>query len=120
MPIRPDLRRFYGATWRRYRARLIEVHGARCQACGRDCPRYLNLAHRFHAPRLTSVIDRLCPSCHATQDSRHSYAVRRRTRAAALGQMWLSGELEYAAVPLAEVPTSVILAWQGELFEETR
>lgn len=117
MPIHRDLRRLYGVTWRRFRARLIEIHGARCERCGRDCPRYLNLAHRFHAPARSSVIDRLCPSCHARQDARHSYAVRRRTRARQLGQMWLSGEIEFAAMPLAEVPASVLAAMQRELFE---
>jgi hypothetical protein len=116
MPIRPDLRPYYGAYWRRYRARLIEIHGAHCQKCGRECPRYLNLAHRYHNPAASGVVDRLCPGCHARQDARHSYAVRRRTRARALGQGWLSDELEYAAVPLAEVPDSVIEAMQGELF----
>jgi hypothetical protein len=110
MPIRTELRPLYGRTWRRFRAAVIAVHGVRCSRCGRACPRYLNFAHRYHDPAHSGVIDRLCASCHSKQDARHSYAVRRRSRARRTGQLWLMPELEYAPYAASEIPPRVLAA----------
>jgi hypothetical protein len=44
MPIRPEIRRFYDARWRKLRVALLEAAGHRCQYCGRP-HRLLNVAH---------------------------------------------------------------------------
>ncbi len=116
MPIAPELRaRFYGRDWRRYRARLIEIRGPRCAACGRDTPRYLNAAHTTHDPA-TSSIKLMCAACHARHDAPRRIATVRRRRAAAAGQMWLMPEIEYAASPAWAIPHGYFEALQGELF----
>jgi hypothetical protein len=93
MPIRAEYRAagLYGRDWRAYRARLLELRGARCAVCGRDVPKYLNLAHTTHDP-LTSSVKFLCAGCHTRADSRHRVAVIRRRRAVAAGQLWLWDE----------------------------
>jgi hypothetical protein len=97
MPIRKELRRYYGREWRAFRLALIAAHGAVCMACGRPTPRYLAAAHVAHDPRHSEV--RLwCTSCHSRHDWRHSLAVRRRIRARRYGQLWLWAEVEYGVV----------------------
>lgn len=110
MPLRRELRKFYGRTHRAYRAALIATRGNRCPDCGRATPRYLNLCHLYGNPAESSVIGLKCPACHARHDARHSYAVRRRTRAARAGQMWLLPELEYAPYAASEIPASALRA----------
>jgi hypothetical protein len=116
MPIAPELRaRFYGRDWRRYRARLIAIRGARCAACGRDTPRYLNAAHTTHDP-VTSSIKLMCAGCHARHDAPRRIATVRRRRAARFGQLWLMPELEYAAAPAWAIPRAYFEALQERLF----
>lgn len=116
MPIRPELRQFYGAAHRAYRAEMIRIHGARCVKCGAECVRYLNLAHTHHDPRQPELVALWCPSCHATHDAPQVYAVRRRTRAKRVGQLWLFPEVEFAPFPSWMVPRRVLIAAQGRLF----
>jgi hypothetical protein len=115
MPIRQELRQFYGPAHRAYRAALIDVHGAFCSACGRATPRYLNLAHLRRDPR-TAVVALFCPQCHGRYDHAWSRALARRTVARRVGQLWLLPEIEWAAAPSAEVPLRVLRAAQWRLF----
>lgn len=116
MPIAPEIRaRFYGPDWRRYRAALIRLRGARCAVCGRETPRYLQAAHVTHDP-LTSSIRLMCPADHARHDARRRIATVRRRRAARFGQGWLWAEVEYAAAPAWAIPRAYFEALQGRLF----
>ena len=49
MPIRPEIRRFYDARWRKFRLTALAAAGYRCQRCGRP-HRLLNVAHLSHDP----------------------------------------------------------------------
>jgi hypothetical protein len=113
MPLRRELRKYYGRTHRAYRAALIATRGAKCPECGRDMPRYLNLCHLQHDPARSGLVALMCPACHARHDARHSYAVRRRSRARATGQGWLLPELEYAPYAASEIPDTVLRALQA-------
>lgn len=116
MSLRPELRPFYGAQHRAYRAKLIELLGARCMNCGRVCERYLNLAHTQHDPKSPELVALWCPSCHARHDAPHRCAVTRRTRAKRVGQLWLLPEIEYAPFATWMIPARVIRGAQGKLF----
>ena len=118
MPIRAEWRKtFYGREWRAYRRALIAVRGAVCRDCGRAIARYVNLCHETHDPR-TSSIRVVCPGCHSRRDAGHRIAVIRRRRAEACGQLWLLPEIEFASVPVWEIPADAIRAIyaQGSLF----
>jgi hypothetical protein len=115
MPIRPELRRFYNAEWRRYRLQLITLAGGRCQRCKREHP-MLNGAHVTHDPRDMELIMVLCPRCHGQNDAPHAFAMRRRTLAKRVGQLWLLPELEYAPFANWMIPRRVLTAGQGRLF----
>jgi hypothetical protein len=117
MPIRPELRHFYGAAWRAYRLVLLESAGNKCQTCGRP-HRWLNCAHVHHDPRDGQMVAVWCPRCHARHDAPHSYAVRRRTLAKRHGQLWILPEVEFAPFASWMVPRSVIEEAQHKLFEE--
>lgn len=95
MPIRRQLRKYYGPAWRAYRRVLIERHGSRCSKCGTKVTKWLNLAHTSHDPR-TSPVALMCPACHGRHDAPHAFAVRRRNRAKQYGQLWLWAEIEWA------------------------
>jgi hypothetical protein len=121
------MREYYGAEWRRFRARLIETHGAKCSVCGNEPgvsrkgrQQYINLSHDLHDPRLPGVRLR-CPRCHGKYDAKQSHALARRTRAKRAGQMWLSAELEFAPIPLADIPPEIRRQIErestGDLFE---
>lgn len=110
MSIRRELRKFYGRTHRAYRAALIAIHGAYCSTCKRHTPRYLNLTHEQHDPAASGIVSLKCARCHAVFDARHSYAVRRRSRARRTGQLWLLPELEYAPYAASEIPPRVLAA----------
>lgn len=97
-PIRKELRRYYGPEWRRFRARLIDLHGSRCSVCGRIVTRYLNLSHTSHDPR-TSPVALMCPGCHNRHDAGHRLAVGRRNRSKRHFQAWLWPEVEAAPFP---------------------
>jgi hypothetical protein len=99
MPIRPELRQFYGADHRRLRAELIAQTGPHCWECKRVMLAYLNLAHMRHDPRDPSQVELLCPSCHAAHDAPHRIAVMRRRRAKKHGQLWLLEEIEWDPYP---------------------
>jgi hypothetical protein len=116
MPIRPEFRALYGAQHRAYRAKLIDVFGPRCMRCGRECQHYLNLCHLTHDPKAAETVALYCASCHASHDSRHALAVRRRTWAKRAGQLWLWTEVEFAAVPSWAIPRRVLTELQGRLF----
>lgn len=103
LPIRPELRKFYGAEWRLYRAELIEIHGPRCTACGRITVVYLNLAHTSHDPR-HSPVALMCAACHNRHDAPHRYAIWRRNRAKRFGQLWLWPEVQWAPYAAWMVP----------------
>lgn len=117
MPIRRELRKYYGAEHRAYRAQLIGIYGARCQACGRAVSNYLNLAHVGHDPRDRQRVALWCPTCHARHDAPHARAVRRRTIARRVGQLWLAPEIEHAASPAWAIPRSALDAAQEKMFE---
>jgi Recombination endonuclease VII len=106
MPISKDLKRFYGAEWRAYRAALIAVHGSRCSRCHRLVRKYLNLAHIDHDQRGGRVA-LLCMACHNRHDARYRLATWRRNRSRREGQLWLLPELEYAPFPAWRVPAAV-------------
>jgi len=93
VPIRPELRPFYGPQWRLYRARLIELRGKNCRFCHRWVEKWLNLAHETHDPRTSSTIF-LCPACHQRHDTAHRIFVMRRNHAREYGQLWLLPEIE--------------------------
>lgn len=115
MPIRPELRAFYGTAWRRQRAEVIAILGAYCRACGREHPR-INLAHTTHDPRDGALVSLWCPSCHATKDAAQRYAMTRRTWARRSGQLWLLPEIEWAPYASWMVPRRVLSEAQGKLF----
>ena len=115
MPIRPELRKYYGPEWKAWRLVLIGTLGTHCSVCGRDVPKWLNFAHLDHNPRTPRVVP-MCPSCHARNDSRQRWAMTRRTRARRHGQLWLSVELEFAPYPESFWPRRAILAQQLSLF----
>jgi 5-methylcytosine-specific restriction endonuclease McrA len=116
MPIRAEIRKYYGADWQAYRLVLIELLGTRCTECGRDVPRYFNFAHLDHNPRNRSRIAGMCPACHSRNDSPQRYAMTRRTRARRNRQLWLTVELEFAPYPDSFWPKRVVRDLQGELF----
>jgi hypothetical protein len=99
LPIRDEYRKFYGQSWRTYRAALIRAHGYTCTVCGRKPPKYLSLAHVTHDPR-SSEVRLMCMACHNRHDARFRLAVMRRRRAARYGQGWLWREVECAVTPL--------------------
>jgi hypothetical protein len=103
MPIRPEYRKFYRAEWRRFRLTMLEQAGNVCESCHRP-HRLLNVAHLSHDPADRLRIAVLCPSCHSRHDTAQRIAVTRRTRAYRRGQMWLSRDLEMAAVPVRLLP----------------
>jgi len=103
MPIRPELRRFYGAAHRRLRLELIAALGDFCQRCKKTHKR-LNLAHLTHDPTNTTAVTLLCPSCHAKLDTPQRLAMTRRTRARRHGQGWLSPGMEWAPYPAWAIP----------------
>lgn len=106
MPIRPELRKYYGAAWRAYRLALIEAHGTRCSNCRREVPAYINLAHLDHDQRSPRVA-LLCPACHNRHDAARRLAVWRRSRAKRHGQLWLLPEIEWAPFPSWRAPAGV-------------
>ena len=99
MPIRPEYRKYYGARWRKIRAMMLEAAGNVCQMCHRP-HRLLNVAHLSPDPADRGSLTVLCPSCHSRRNAAQRLAMTRRTRARKRGQMWLSGELEVAPMPV--------------------
>lgn len=55
MPIRPELRKYYGAEWRCYRETLLALAGHRCARCGTG-QTHLNAADVYHDPRNSQLI----------------------------------------------------------------
>lgn len=98
MPIRRELRKYYGPVWRRYRHALIAAHGNRCTVCGRTVTKWLNVCHLSHDPR-TSSVALMCPADHNRHDAGHRLAVGRRNRARRYGQLWLWPEVADAPFP---------------------
>jgi hypothetical protein len=116
MPIRRELRKYYGPAWRAYRADLIRVRGNRCSKCGRTVTKYLNLCHTSHDPR-TSSVALMCPGDHNRHDSGHRLAVGRRNRAKRYGQLWLWPEVENAPFAAWMLPKAArVLEKQEGLF----
>ncbi len=64
----------------------------------------LNIAHLSHDPADRLHLAVLCPSCHSRNDTPQRVAVTRRTLAYRREQMWLSRDLELAAVPVRLLP----------------
>ncbi len=96
MPIRPELRKYYNADWRRFRAQLVAQAKDRCSVCGIELAMGLNGAHVNHDPRDRLSVRIMCPACHAHHDAGHCLAIRRRNRARKVGQLWLLPEIEWA------------------------
>lgn len=115
MPIRAELRKFYGPAWRRYRRALIEAHGSACSVCGRDVTIYLNLAHLSHDPK-SSDVALMCAADHCRHDAMQRYAMMRRSRAKRVGQLWLLPEIEWAPYPSWMIPRRVLEARQERMF----
>jgi hypothetical protein len=115
MPIRVEHRAYYGHAWRQFRRSLIEAAGGEiCSLCGIELAQGINGAHLDHNPRNSASVALLCPACHARHDAGHALAVRRRNRAAQVGQLWLWAEVEFAATPWWAIPRAAL--GQGELF----
>jgi hypothetical protein len=104
MPIRKELREFYGAAHRRYRLKLIEEAGGEiCSRCLIELAEGINAIHEDHDP--TKPAKKLmCPSCHARHDAPHRIAIQRRRKASRVGQSWLLPELEWAPFAEFEIP----------------
>ena len=117
MPIRRELRKFYGPAWRAYRADLIRVRGNRCTKCGAEVTIFLNLCHLSHDPR-TSSVALMCAADHNRHDAPHRYAIWRRNRAKRSGQLWLWPEVQWAPYPEWQIPQRLVSerVSQGELF----
>ncbi len=115
MPIRPELRKFYGPTWRRYRRVLLDLAGNKCASCGRAHV-MLNGAHPTHDPKDMALVAVWCPSCHSRHDAPHRLAMMRRTKAKRTGQLWLLPEIEYAPYPTWMIPRRVLAGAQARLF----
>jgi hypothetical protein len=100
MPIRKEMRGFYGAAWRRKRRQALRFRGDNlcCDNCRHPHDR-LNWCHLSGHPTIPGDMAFFCPSCHAIHDTPYRIAASRRTRARAVGQLWLSTEIELA--PLA-------------------
>ncbi len=116
MPLRPEVRKFYNAAWRRNRKLLIEALGNKCAMCSRE-HRAINQAHLSHDPKDGTRVALLCPSCHSRYDTRQRVAMTRRTRAKRAGQLWLSAEIQWAPFPAWMIPARVLKAAQTEMFE---
>jgi hypothetical protein len=117
MPIRPELRKFYGRAWRKYRLALIYMAGYRCARCRAHLPsRQLAAAHLTHDPRNQELVAVLCFACHNRNDVHQRYAMMRRTWARTRGQLWLSPELEWAPYASWMIPQAVIDA-QQQIFQ---
>ena len=110
--IRPEIRRFYDANWRKLRVALLEAAGHRCQYCGRS-HRLLNAAHLSHDPADQRFLAVLCPRCHSRNDTPQRIAMTRRTRAQKRGQLWLAEEIRLAPFPVRTWPVRLR---QMELF----
>lgn len=104
MPIRRELRKYYGASWQAFRLELIAELGSICQQCGIELARGINGAHTGHDPRDRSSVRLMCPGCHAAHDAGHRLAIMRRTRARKAGQLWLLPEMEWAPFASFEIP----------------
>jgi hypothetical protein len=115
MPIRPELRRYYNAEWRRYVRTLIAITGHRCTICG-ACNFRLTGMHTTHDPRDMELVAIACVGCHARYDAGHALAMRRRGQAKRVGQLWLLPELQWAPYAGWMIPRRVIAAAQGRLF----
>ena len=103
MPIRPEYRTYYRADWRRLRLEMIERAGNVCESCRRP-HRMLNLTHLSEDPADRLRLAVLCPSCHSRLDAARRVAATRRTQSYRRGQMWLSKDLEFAALPARLLP----------------
>lgn len=113
MPIRAELRKFYGPKWRRFRLELIEAAGGQiCSKCRVELAERINGAHLDNDPLNPSSAVLMCPSCHASHDAKHRFAITRRKRAAAAGQAWLTEEIEWAPFLDWEIPPRVFDALQ--------
>jgi hypothetical protein len=118
MPIRPELRKYYGPAWRRYRLQLIALAGQRCSVCGDVVAETGGLSgmHVTHDPRDMELVAVACFSCHAKHDALHRLAMMRRSRAKRTGQLWLLPEIEYAPYAAWMIPRRFLDAMQGRLF----
>jgi hypothetical protein len=115
MAIRPEFRPFYGPEWRKYRAALIEKHGAVCTVCGVRVARGINLAHLVHDPR-SPLVALMCAADHNRHDAAHRYAIWRRNRARESGQAWLLPEIEHAPYAGWMIPQGALASAQERLF----
>jgi 5-methylcytosine-specific restriction endonuclease McrA len=94
MPIRPENRRRYPATWKAIRAAVLERAGNRCEGSPAypDCRAangerhpvtrsrvVLTIAHLDHTPEncALSNLRAWCQRCHLTYDGRHHAETRR-------------------------------------------
>ena len=109
MRIRAEFRKFYRADWRRFRLAVLEVAGNVCQRCPRP-HRMLNVARLSHDPADRSE-SRFYARVVTPAMTPNSGLPRRDERAR--GQLWLSVDLELAAVPARLLPPQLR---QRELF----
>jgi hypothetical protein len=114
MPIRPELRSYYGAEWRKYRQFLIDLAGDKCTICGIELAEGLHGCHVSHDPRDAASVQIMCPSCHAHHDAPHRLAMWRRSRAARQGQMWLDPAIEWAPYPIWQIPDEALAEIQAQ------
>lgn len=108
VPLRREIRKYYGPVWRRKRQYALALRGHhRCGRCGVDHPR-INWCHLSGDPRLPGPMDWMCPRCHSAYDAHQRVLVTRRTLSHRHGQLWLSAELQFAHVPFALWPAWAI------------
>ena len=85
MPVRPELRHFYGYHWRHVvRPRILARAHGKCERCGRgDLEVRLEVAHLDRKPGHDDDdnLAALCPRCHHKHDHRQWKRKSRATRA---------------------------------------
>ncbi len=105
MPIRAEYRKYYDARWRKSRLTMLEAAGHVCQMC-HEPHRLLNVAHLSEDPADRTSLTVLCPKLPFQTKCLPAPGdgVRRNSSARKRGQLWLSGELEVAPVPVRMRP----------------
>lgn len=102
MPIRKELRHFYGAAWRKeIRPRILERENHRCKFCGRQnhaidgsARIVLTIAHLNHNPadNRPENLAALCQRCHLNHDKEQHRETRKARKDAQRPLLAAAGE----------------------------